>query len=129
MSHHDTYLALPRALSVLPGSGGVKGKSDKLASVTVGSPESVYMVATLCFDLYRRLLYMSKPARALREHIPMELAQEILNDDAAINAADGWEGRAKAAQEIMLRLHKELSKDWQRALERAAEGRAMDEHE
>jgi|RhiMethySRZTD1v2_1073278.scaffolds.fasta_scaffold966970_1 hypothetical protein len=120
MSHLDTYLSVPQALSVVPGNGGIKGRTDKLKSVTVGSPESVYMALSFCFDLYRRLLYMAQPAGALREHIPPELAKTILKDDEAIDKADGWRGRAEAAQRIMLRLHGELSADWQKALERAA---------
>lgn len=120
MSHHDPYIAIPRVLSVLPGNGGTKGKSDKLKSVEVGSEESVYMALTFCFDLYRRLLYMAKPAVALREYIPTDLAREILKDDEAIDAHDKWSERAIEAQKIMLRLHKELSGDWEEALERAA---------
>jgi hypothetical protein len=128
MSHRDPYLAIPRALAVLPGNGGVKGKTDKLRSVTVGSPESVYMALTFCFDLYRRMLYMAKPAGALREHITPELAKEILEDDDSINDARGWRERAEAAQEIMLRLHSQLSADWEKALRRAASEAPVEVH-
>ena len=113
MSHHDPYLAIPRALAVLPGNGGIKGTTDKLKTVQVGSEESVYMALAFCFDLYRRLLYMAKPAGALREYITRELAREIIRDDKAIDDAAGWQGRAEVAQRIMLRLHKELSEDWE----------------
>ena len=128
MSHRDSYLAVPRALAVLPGNGGVKGKSNKLDSVEVGSEESFYMLATFCFDLYRRMLYMAKPARALRDHIPPDLAREILEDDAAIDRGEGWRERAKTAQKIMLRLHEELSDEWARDLKRAARDDSPDGH-
>jgi hypothetical protein len=120
MSHHDTYLAIPKALAVIPGNGGARGLTAKLASVEVGSPDSVYMVATFCFDLHRRLQYMAKITRTLAEHIPSDIAREMLADDEAIKAGAGWRERAEAAERIMLRLHGELSEDWERELRRAA---------
>lgn len=124
MSHHDPYTAIPKVLAVLPGNGGTKGKTDKLRTVEVGSEESVYMALTFCFDLYRRLLYMSKSAGPLREFIPPDLARQIQKDDGAIDAQKGWRGRARVAQRIMLRLHRELSQDWSRELGKAAKSKA-----
>src|SRR5262245_57458049 len=130
MSHRDdTYLSVPQALSVIPGNGGIKGKTNKLESVKeIGSPESVYMALAFCFDLYRRMLYMAQPAEALREHIPPELARRILQDNAKIDGPDTWRGRAEAAQEIMLKLHNEMSEDWMRALRRAATQASTEVH-
>lgn len=122
MPHHDTIdSTASRALAVLPGNGGTRADSPKLASVEVGSPDSVYMLATFCFDLYRRLQYMAKIARPLAEHMPPEIAREMIADNEEINAGKGWRERAETAEKIMLRLHRELSGDWERELRRASE--------
>jgi hypothetical protein len=125
MPHHDTTdITALKALAVLPGNGGTKGRTPKLASVKVGSADSVYMLATFCFDLYRRLQYVAKVARPLAEHLPPEIAREMLADNEVIDGGPGWRERAEAAEAIMLRLHEELSDDWERELERAAKGSA-----
>lgn len=115
-------IAAERVLSIVLGEGGPKGRTAKLASVEVGSADSVYMLAAFCFDLFRRLQYMSKLARPFADQIPPEIAREILADQEAINA-DGlnWRQRAEAAEQIMLRLHGELADEWDSNLRRAAE--------
>jgi hypothetical protein len=83
---------------------------------------------TFCLDLYRRLLYVAKAARPLREYLTAEQAREIREDNQAIDAAKDWHERAEATQKIMFRLHDELSKDWARALEEAAEEEPVHAH-
>jgi hypothetical protein len=86
-----------------------KGLTEKLASVKVGEPESFYMLATYCFDLSRKLQYLSKAARPFMEHIPADLEQEIEKDTQQINGPNmSWKDRAEVAEKIMLRLHDEL---------------------
>jgi len=122
MSATETIdIAAERVLSIIPGNGGPKGITSKLASVEVGSPDSVYMVAAFCFDVMRRLQYMYKLARPFAYQIPPDVAQEILADHDAINA-DGlsWRERAEAAEQIMLRLHGELADQWEHNLRQAA---------
>jgi hypothetical protein len=83
-----------------------KGFTDKFA--VLSTDEAIHMLATYCFDLERKLEYLTKVARPFAEHIPADLAQEIQNDTNEINK-DGlnWEQRAKVAHDIMQRLHKE----------------------
>jgi hypothetical protein len=83
--------------------------TDKLASVTVGTPEAFYLLATYCFDLSRKLLYLSKIAGPYVANIPPDLAQEIEADTDAINENGlSWEDRAELAEDIMLRLYREV---------------------
>jgi hypothetical protein len=99
-----------------------KGYTDKMASVTVGTPEAYFMLATYCFDLMRKLNYLVKIARPFAEHIPAELAAEILQHNEAINARDlTWEQRAKVAQDIMLGLYGEGGEEPELLLKKAAE--------
>jgi hypothetical protein len=98
-----------------------RGRTGKLESVEVGSPESFYLLATFCFDLSRKFEYLSKAARPFAEQIPPELASEILDDSQAISAATTWKDRATRAESIMLRLHDELGDENARALQRAAD--------
>lgn len=115
-------IAAERVLSIIAGNGGQHGRTAKLASVEVGSPDSVYMVAAFCFDLFRRLQYMYKLAQPFADQIPPEIAREILADHETMNAEGmSWRDRAEQAEAIMLRLHGELADEWERNLRRAAE--------
>jgi hypothetical protein len=120
---HNDHPTIEAVLGTLSGGGQPppRGLTKKLEAVQVGSPESFYMLATYCFDLSRKLEYLSKVSLPYAEHIPQEIAQEMLEDTKRISAADvPWEERAKAAEEIMLRLHEEIGAEAKRALERAA---------
>src|SRR4051812_13965060 len=114
-------IAAERVLSVIMGNGGQKGLTRKLDSVEIGSPDSVYMVAAFCFDLFRRMQYMYRLAQPFDDLIPPETAREILADHDSMNA-DGlsWRERAERAETIMLRLHGELAQDWEQNLRQRA---------
>jgi hypothetical protein len=89
-----------------------KRSTPKLATVEVGTPDSYYLLATYCFDLSRKLMYLSKVATPFSDSVPAELAQEILSDTDAINAPGlTWRQRAETAETIMLRLHDELNQE------------------
>jgi hypothetical protein len=122
MSDQTIDIAADRVLSVILGNGGQKGRTPKLASVEIGSPDSVYMVAAFCFDLFRRMQYMYKLAQPFADLIPPETAREILADHESMNA-DGltWRERAERGEQIMLRLHGELADEWERNIRRAAD--------
>jgi hypothetical protein len=120
-SNQAIDVAAERVLSIVMGNGGQHGRTEKLASVEVGSADSVYMIAAFCFDLFRRMQYMYKLAQPFADQIPPEIAQEILADHEAMNAEGlDWRGRAEQAEAIMLRLHGELAEQWERNLRRAA---------
>jgi hypothetical protein len=86
-----------------------RGLTDKLASVTVGTPEAYYLLATYCFDLTRKLEYLTKVAASFADQIPPALAEQIHADTEAINDSkvQTWQERAEAAEKIMIRLHRE----------------------
>lgn len=105
----NTIEAVIGTLDAVARTGPVKGRTDKLQSVTVGTPEAYYMLATYCFDLSRKLEYLTKVAHPFAEHVPSELAHEIVEDSNAINAENlTWEQRAKIAEKIMIQRHREL---------------------
>ena len=85
-----------------------KGVTKKLESVEVGTPDSFYLLATYCFDLSRKLQYLSKAARPFADRVPPDLEQEIREDTQRIDGLDPWKERAEEAERIMLRLHEEL---------------------
>ena len=85
-----------------------KGTTDKLASVEFGSKEFQYMLATYCDDAQRQLLYLCKAALPILEHVDPEFQRAVWEDSREIDSEIDWEHRALKAQEIMIRLQKEL---------------------
>ena len=93
-----------------------RGQTPKLESVGDDPDERFFMLATFCFDLSRKLKYIS---HALREYYPgrdarppgPEFAQTILDDECYINPKPttiSWKEMAIRAEKVMVRLHKEL---------------------
>ena len=94
-----------------------RGQTPKLASVDGDPDERFFMLATFCFDLSRKLKYIS---HALREYYPgketqqppgPEYAQTIQDDECYINPKPTtitWKEMAFRAEEVMIRLHQEL---------------------
>jgi hypothetical protein len=119
-------IAAERVLSIVPGNGGQKGITSKLANIPIDSPDYVYMLAAFSFDLFRRLQYMYKLAQQFSDRIPSDIAREILADHDALNAEGlSWKQRAEAAEAVMLRLHGELADSWEANLKVAAGGGAQ----
>ena len=82
--------------------------TQKLATADTGTREAIYLVATYCFDLARKLEYLTKVTRPFAGSIDPELAHDILEDTDAINAPGlSWQERATVAHTIMLRLYQE----------------------
>ncbi len=87
-----------------------RGQTPKLESVGDDADERFYMLATFCFDLSRKLKYISL---ALAEHYgdaPPEWAQRILRDEEYINpkpATISWAEMARRAEQVMKELHRE----------------------
>ena len=89
-----------------------KGLTPKLASLAGEKlPESFYLLAAYCFDAQRKLLYLSKVALPFAESIPPDLARQIQQDTERINQPDTWRQRAQEAEEVMLRLQREIDSD------------------
>ncbi|MGH7498306.1 MAG: hypothetical protein ACREL3_05590 [Gemmatimonadales bacterium] len=122
MSHEERAIAPVLATLYAVPRPPAKGRTAKLDSVKVGDPEAFYMLATYCFDLSRKLEYLTKVARPFAEHLPPELAHEILEDTEAINAPGLlWQERAIVAEKIMLRLLDEDGDEHDRLLKQSAE--------
>ena len=93
------------------GSAGYpipKALTPKLGSVELDSDEFKYLVATYCFDAQRKLLYFCKAALPLLHQVDPEFHRRARQDSDDINNQPDWEHRAKKAEEIMLRLQREL---------------------
>jgi hypothetical protein len=93
-----------------------RGQTPKLESVGDDADERFYMLATFCFDLSRKLKYIS---HALREYYPgrdqpppgPEFVQPLLDDECSINPKPteiSWKEMAYHAEKVMMRLHEQL---------------------
>jgi hypothetical protein len=99
----------------------VTRQTQKLDSVSVGSPESYYMLAAFCFDLSRKVNYMFRATRDFALQADPELAQLMIEDNDAINQEGlTWEQRARIAEQIMLRSVGELGAQHEQALHAVA---------
>lgn len=88
-----------------------KADTPKLASVDLkhaGSDDPLFLLAAYCFDAQRKLLYFCKAALPLLEHADPEFRRRAQKDTDDINNQPNWEARARKAEEIMLRLQKEV---------------------
>jgi hypothetical protein len=93
----------------------------KLSSVKAGSDEAYYMLAAFCFDLSRKVNYLYRAARQFAPNADPDLAQQLIEDNNAINAEGlSWEQRARAAETIMLRTVDELTDEHARILRTVA---------
>lgn len=90
-------------------------------TIPLHSDEFLYMLATFCFDLSRRMDYLWKATKGFAGQTSQELAREVLKDSEAINAPDLlWKQRAERAEQIMLRLAAEIGEEHDRAVREAA---------
>ena len=98
----------------------------KLSTVKPGSDQAFFMVAAYAFDLARKLEYIFKATRPFALDADPALAAEIKKDNAELAAlsesalAGNWEPVAKKAEDILLRLNGEISKEHARLLDQAA---------
>jgi hypothetical protein len=94
-----------------------RGQTPKLDSVGSDPDERFFMLATFCFDLSRKLKYISHalaeyyPPSNTRKPLDPEYTQIIQDDECKINPKPNeisWKEMAYRAEEVMIRLHKEL---------------------
>lgn len=94
---------------------------SKLDSVKPGSIDAYYMLAAYVFDLARKHEYVYKAAREFALQADPALAAEIKRDNEALDAVAGkWEAAARKAEEIMLRLYREVGEEHEKLLNRVA---------
>jgi hypothetical protein len=83
------------------------------------SKESIFLLATYCFDLERRFGYLYRVLQQVANHAEphRDLARRVKHDNDAINAPGiNWEARAKAAHEAMLDIHNQVQADHKKRL-------------
>jgi hypothetical protein len=93
-----------------------KGASSKLDSVGTDPDERFYMLATFCFDLSRKLKYISLALKPYWDKADPELAKRILDDNEFINPEDPedlsrrlpWKDMAHRSEDVMKKLWSEL---------------------
>jgi hypothetical protein len=93
-----------------------KGASSKLDSVGSDPDERFYMLATFCFDLSRKLKYISLALEQYWDTADPELAKRIFHDNEFINPEDPddpnrrlpWKDMAHRAEDVMKKLWSDL---------------------
>jgi hypothetical protein len=89
-----------------------KGLSPKLDSVGTDPDERFYMLATYCFDLSRKLKYISLALEPFWDSTKPEDARRIKHENEVINPPDEpelpWKERAQRAEDVMKKLWSEL---------------------
>lgn len=119
--------AVRRALGTicLDVDGSQQHEEPKLKSVKPGSDEAFYMLAAFCFDLARKLDYVFKATRAFADYADRDLAGEVKADYDYLydRRLKTWRERAERAEEVLLRLYREIGKEHEALLTRAASRR------
>ena len=89
-----------------------RGQTPKLESVGDDPDERFFMLATFCFDLSRKLKYISMALSEHYQHADEAFKRKIQDDECFINPKseppDSWEAMAIRAESVMRRLHREL---------------------
>jgi hypothetical protein len=108
-------------LSLIPDRH-IRKRNPKLASVGTDPDERFFMLAAYCFDLSRKLKYISLALKDFFPDADPKLARMILEDNEYIDPGNiSWEMSARRAEEVMQRLYDELeAAGYQRELERLA---------
>jgi hypothetical protein len=108
-------------LSLIPDRH-IRKRHPKLASVGDDPDERFFMLAAYCFDLSRKLKYISLVLKDFFPAADPKVARMILEDNEYIDPGNlSWEQSARRAEEVMQRLYDELeAAGYQKELERLA---------
>lgn len=90
-----------------------RGSSPKLASVGDDPDQRFYMLATFCFDLSRKLKYITLALQEFYRYCPPEFAKKIRDHERYINPKPDeipWEEMARRAEQVMIELYAEVEK-------------------
>lgn len=123
MSNGATTARVLGTISLI-GDRPVKLNSPKLQSTEPGTDNDlIWLVATYCFDLQRRMEYVFKAAEDFAIHADPDLAREIQADSRSLNEEGlSWKQRAQRAEAIMIRLYNEVETRHETLLRDVAEG-------
>jgi hypothetical protein len=84
-----------------------RGQTPKLDSVGDDPDERFYMLATFCFDLSRKLKYITLALQEFYRDAPPEFAKMIRDHERYINPKPDtipWEEMARRAEQVMKEL-------------------------
>jgi hypothetical protein len=87
--------------------GHPRGLTPKLESVGSDADERFYMLATFCFDLSRKLKYITLALQEFYREAPPEFAKMIRDHERYINPKPDtipWEEMARRAEQVMKEL-------------------------
>jgi hypothetical protein len=91
--------------------GHPRGLTPKLESVGADADERFYMLATFCFDLSRKLKYITLALQEFYREAPPEFAKMIRDHERYINPKPDtipWEEMARRAEQVMKELFAEV---------------------
>ncbi len=104
-----------------------RGLTPKLGSVLNDPDERFYMLATFCFDLSRKMKYISLALSEFYDDAPPEFAKKIRDHERYINPRPdanfiSWQEMATRAEEVMKELWSEVqAAGYKDALDRLAD--------
>lgn len=91
----------------LGSDGHPRGLTTKLESVGSDPDERFYMLATFCFDLSRKLKYITLALQEFYREAPPEFAKLIRDHERYINPKPDtipWEEMARRSEQVMKEL-------------------------
>ncbi len=90
--------------------GHTRRLTSKLDSVGDDADQRFYMLATFCFDLSRKLKYITLALQEFYRDAPPEMAKKIRDHERYINPSPEipWEEMARRAQQVMNELYAEV---------------------
>jgi hypothetical protein len=108
-----TSSATPATLGkiALGTDGHPRGLTPKLESVGADADERFYMLATFCFDLSRKLKYITLALQEFYRDAPPEFARMIRDHERYINPKPDmipWEEMARRAEQVMKELYAQV---------------------
>ena len=95
----------------LSTDGHPRGLTPKLDSAGTDPDERFYMLATFCFDLSRKLKYITLALQEFYREAPPEFAKMIRDHERYINPKPDtipWEEMARRAEQVMKELFAEV---------------------
>jgi hypothetical protein len=108
-----TDLATTLGKMALGTDGHPRGLTPKLESAGTDPDERFYMLATFCFDLSRKLKYITLALQEFYKACPPEFAKQIRDHERYINPKPdmiSWEEMARRAEEVMKAMYAEVQK-------------------
>jgi hypothetical protein len=97
----------------LGADGHPRGLTPKLDSAGTDPDQRFYMLATFCFDLSRKLKYISLALQEFYRDCPPEFAKKIRDHERYINPKPDpipWEEMARRAEQVMKELYAQVER-------------------